>query len=290
MKEIKVFPILLIGLWMLPAFSVSAQGEEIEPRVDVSYFRTGDDLPYLKIVVRKRVERRYFPMKGMIVHAYFNEEKPERAMGTITTNDRGEGIIEMPTSAMEEWHKLHAFDFIATVDATDSSLAVDETLSIQKARIRMTTTDDKTIKAVIEHSDEEGWNPVEEIELKLFVKRQFGRLPITEDPLTSDADGSIEAESTDEVPGDAQGLLTVGCWLEDHDEFGNIIAYTTTKWGTPTVDDNSAFEQRTLWSTRDKTPLWLLIFPNLIIAGIWGIIFFLIYQIIKIKRISKPME
>jgi hypothetical protein len=143
------------------------------------------------------------------------------------------------------------------------------------------------ITAVIERSEAGEWIPEEDVELKFFIKREFGRLPITEDPLTSDAEGSIEIEFTDTLPGDESGVLTMGGWLEDHAEFGNIIAFTSTTWGTPTVDDNSSFNKRTLWSTRDRTPLWLLIFPNLIIAGIWGIILFLIYQIIRIKRISK---
>jgi hypothetical protein len=75
--------------------------------------------------------------------------------------------------------------------------------------------------------------------------------------------------------------------IEDHDEFGSIFAFTMKKWGKPTVDDNSAFERRTLWSTRDKTPYWLLVFPNLIIFGVWGVIVYLVLQIFKIKKLSK---
>jgi hypothetical protein len=229
-------------------------------------------------------------MEGMTVHAYFNEESRDNEMGSSSTNDSGEGIIEMPTSVMEAWHNMDEFEYIVTLDPTDSTEAVTESLLIQKVRIRMASTDERVITAIIERSEEGTWIPVEDVELKLFVKRQFGRLPVTEDPLTSDAEGMVETEFSAEVPGDANGVLTLGCWLEDHDEFGNIIAYTSTKWGTPTIDDNSAFEHRTLWSTRDKTPLWLLIFPNLIIVGIWGIIVFLVFQIIKIKRISKSSE
>jgi hypothetical protein len=287
MKSFFALPTLIALMCADPTVPAIAQEEKIAPRVDISYFRFGDDLPHIQILVRKRIQRRYFPMEGVRIRAYFNGESAEDEMGSSTTNERGIGSIEIPTVLMEDWHSMDEFEFIATVDPTDSSEAVTETISIHKARIRLSTSQDRMITAVIERSEAGEWIPEEDVELKFFIKREFGRLPITEDPLTSDAEGSIEIEFTDTLPGDESGVLTMGGWLEDHAEFGNIIAFTSTTWGTPTVDDNSSFNKRTLWSTRDRTPLWLLIFPNLIIAGIWGIILFLIYQIIRIKRISK---
>ena len=287
--KILVTLVIAISLGAAPVFLACGQ-ENIEPRISIAYFRTGDDLPYLKILVRKRIERRYYPMEGMTVHAYFNEETDDHLMGRGITNYRGESIIEMPTAMMDVWHGSNEFEYIVNVDPTDSSDAVSESISIRKARIQLTSSEDRMITAVIEQREDSVWVPVEDVELRLFVRRQFGRLPVTEDPLSTDAEGKVEAAFSAEVPGDAQGVVTFGCWLEDHDEFGNIIAYTSAKWGIPTVDDNSAFERRTLWATRDRTPLWLIVFPSLIIAGVWGVIFFLIYQIIQIKRISKSSE
>ena len=62
-----------------------------------------------------------------------------------------------------------------------------------------------------------------------------------------------------------------------NEAYGSLVSTKTAKWGQPRVPDNS-FAKRTLWATRDKTPLWLLIFPNLIIVTVWGIIFYLVYS------------
>ena len=71
--------------------------------------------------------------------------------------------------------------------------------------------------------------------------------------------------------------------LEDDDSYGTLTAKITAL-GVPMIPDLSFYTNRTMWSSRDKTPLWLLIIPNLIIFGIWITIFYLIYQL---KVISK---
>jgi hypothetical protein len=283
--KMKMVSTLYLILWttMTPGFS---QVDKIEPRVNLAYYKTGDDVPYIKVLVRKRVDRRYFPMSGVSVNTYFNDDETG-AMGSVITNEKGEGIIEMPTGLMDVWHHTNSFEFIATIQETDSTKEVYETLSITKARITIMTNEDSVITSLLEQMEDTVWVPVEEVEMKLFIKRQFGRLLVTTDYLETDEAGMIEAQFKGKIPGDAEGRLVIGSMIEDHDEYGNVIAFITTKWGVPMVDDVSAFEKRTLWSTRDKTPYWLLIFPNLIIAGVWGVIAYLLCLIVRIKRLSK---
>jgi hypothetical protein len=107
-----------------------------------------------------------------------------------------------------------------------------------------------------------------------------------EDSYSTDKNGEVSAGFTLSLPGDAQGNIMIGAKIDDHEVYGNLVSSKIAKWGLPRVPDNS-FAKRTLWSTRDKTPLWLLIFPNLIIISVWGIIFYLFYQIARIIKIGR---
>ena len=48
-----------------------------------------------------------------------------------------------------------------------------------------------------------------------------------------------------------------------------------------------SFDQRKLWATKFRTPLWLLFMAYSIVIGVWGTIIYLVLQIIRIKRIGK---
>ena len=50
------------------------------------------------------------------------------------------------------------------------------------------------------------------------------------------------------------------------------------------IADESTFDQRTMWSPPSKTPLFLWIFPNIVIFGIWTVIVLLIMNLFKIYK------
>ena len=98
----------------------------------------------------------------------------------------------------------------------------------------------------------------------------------------TDEDGTIIAEVKEGIPG-LDGNLAIEVVLNDSELFGTVKAIVNAPVGTPIVDE-STFDQRTMWSPRNKTPLFLLIFPNILIFGIWGLIIYLITNLIKIKK------
>jgi hypothetical protein len=110
-----------------------------------------------------------------------------------------------------------------------------------------------------------------------------------EETYTTDESGHVSSEFSLTIPGDAQGDIVIGAKIDDHEVYGSLVATKTAKWGLPLVPDDS-FSKRTLWATRDKTPLWLLIFPNLIILTVWGIIVYLVYQITRIVKIGRAND
>ena len=74
--------------------------------------------------------------------------------------------------------------------------------------------------------------------------------------------------------------------VEDNEQYGNLIIEKTVPWGIATRVDNSFFNQRTLWSTRFRTPWWLLFMAYSIVIAVWGTIIYLVLQIVKIKKLG----
>lgn len=117
--------------------------------------------------------------------------------------------------------------------------------------------------------------------LKVQIQRLFKPLLIEEFNET-DENGTILVPIPEGIPG-VDGKIAIEVVLSESDEFGTIKAVVNAAIGKPIVDE-STFDQRTMWSPRSKTPLFLLIFPNLLTFAIWGIIIYLITNLFKINK------
>jgi len=118
--------------------------------------------------------------------------------------------------------------------------------------------------------------------LKVQIQRLFKPLPIGEEFNETDEDGTILVSIPEGIPG-VDGIIAIEVVLSESDEFGTVKAIVNAPIGKPIVDE-STFDERTMWSPRSKTPLFLLIFPNLLTFAIWGIIIYLITNLFKINK------
>jgi hypothetical protein len=197
----------------------------------------------------------------------------------------------------DQWDSLASFTFIGTLTQNDSFENQSTELEISKAKIELTLEEAdsvRTIHAKVLAFQDTGWVAQPETEIKLVVRGLMSDLSETEEkPFTTDENGEASAEFSLAIPGDAQGNIIIGAKIDDHEMFGSLVSTKAAKWGVPLNPDNSfakSFAKRTLWATRDKTPIWLLVFPNLIIVSVWGIIFYLVYQISRIIKLGKAND
>ncbi len=117
--------------------------------------------------------------------------------------------------------------------------------------------------------------------LKVQIPRLFKPLLIEEFNET-DENGTILVPIPEGIPG-VDGNIAIEVVLSESDEFGTVKAIVIAPIGEPIVDE-STFDQRTMWSPRSKTPLFLLIFPNILTFAMWGIIIYLITNLFKISK------
>jgi len=121
-----------------------------------------------------------------------------------------------------------------------------------------------------------------ETPLNVSVERLFKSLPLGEEFNYTDKNGTIVVPIEEGIPG-LDGKLVIEVVLNDSDDYGTVKALVNTTFGKKIVLDNS-FENRTLWSPRNKTPIFILIFANLLIFAMWGIIIYLITNLFRINK------
>jgi hypothetical protein len=269
--------------------STSAQDPEKKTiKLGISYRAVNKMAPALLVTAKTKNGKKFEAVEYVEIIAFLGEPSDVNKLGSVVTDRKGTGYIAVPDGLLPVLDSLEMMSFTATSRASAGYEAGEASLEMSKARIELSLSEAdsvRTIDATVMAFQEGAWKPLPEAEVKLFVKRLFSDLPVGDETYTTDADGKVTAEYTITLPGDPEGSIIVGAKLDDNDTYGTVIAAQSVKWGTPQAADNS-FNKRTLWATRDKTPVWLLIFPNVIIATVWGFIFYLFYLIRKIRKIG----
>ncbi len=228
------------------------------------------------------------------VNLYLNEVKEHDAVnGTgwiskLYLNNEGEGIFEFPSDFNKLTADLHAFTFIVKIVSDPVYENAEEEINIADAKINIEyagADSVKTATATLLIWKENNYVPLPQAELKLCIKRTFNFLPFGEPGATTDSAGKITGELPLDIPGNANGTLTIAARLEDDETYGTAEVTKDVPWAVlPKVNPERG---RTLWSPGDNAPLLLVISSVTIIVIIWGAIFYLVYLLFKIKRLGK---
>jgi hypothetical protein len=164
-------------------------------------------------------------------------------------------------------------------------------LTITKSKIEIDTISDETTKSItvaIKKLENDEWIAVSEVDVKIGVLRSGKILGAGEEEFyTTDSTGITTAEFLrDSLPGDKDGNIVLAAKVDDNDEIGNLIIEKTVPWGVATKTDDDFFKQRTLWSTRYHTPVWLLFMAYSIIIAVWGTLIYLILQLFRVRKLG----
>ena len=142
--------------------------------------------------------------------------------------------------------------------------------------------ENNTLKAIVTGLEGKEWTPVPNTEVRLSALRYFGSLTL-DVPKLSDSDGEVEFQLPEDLPGDKDGFVDLSAQLTDIELFGEISTDYRYNFGVHT-DAPSLTENRAMWNSVSKAPLWLLFaFPGAVLT-VWSLIFFVLFQIRKIYR------
>ncbi len=295
MKKNKIIFLVLVFLFTMLNNRVIAQKDSVPAKelVKLRYFNDNNGVQYLILENLLKTGKKIEPLQHKEFQLYLDSNKAENLIAKLTTDKDGKAKSFLPPSLKATWEAgpIHKFIAVATGKQEENITEVE----ITKAKIKIDTASAegaRTITVQVMKYESNAWVPANEVEMKIGIQRLGGILSAGDkETYTTDSSGTVSVElNKDSLPGDQKGNYMLAAKVEDNDLFGNLLVEKTVPWGITVRSDNSFFDQRALWSTRFRTPFWLLFMAYSIVISVWGTIFYLIMQIYKIKKMGREYE
>jgi hypothetical protein len=252
-------------------------------RLKADYVKIMNGDTYLNLSASSKINKQNTKVTGieLIVYNKLNEEKIK--LGSSITNMKGESQFLLKNLSTIEPDSTNTYNLVISFKGNDSFKKATKKISFKDASIEAKIVSKDSLNYITATlTDTYSNNPIIDESLNVQVQRLFRPLLIGEEFNNTDENGTIIAPIEDGIPG-VDGNLTFEVVLNDSDDYGTVKAIVNASIGTPVVEE-STFNQRTLWSPRNKTPLFILIFTNLLIISIWGLIIYLFINLLKISK------
>lgn len=160
--------------------------------------------------------------------------------------------------------------------------------AMEDAIISLSFLEENDSKIIVTKAIDQSGLPIEDLELYYYVKRTFSLLPIGDPFNATDANGIIEVEFPNDMPGDTEGKVEIVVKLIESDLYNDQTLESTKKWGLPIIVEDLKEEKRSLWAAAANAPITLIIIVSSLIVAIWYIICYIIYKLYRISKI-KPI-
>ncbi len=128
--------------------------------------------------------------------------------------------------------------------------------------------------------------PVVGTEVHLYVKSLYALLELGK-AVATDENGEAAIEFPSDLPGNGEGIITVIAKIEKDETYGDVETQSNVKWGAAPKKEGTLWNSRSLSASREKAPMILVVASTGIIVLIWGTIFYVIFQLFKIKKSAK---
>lgn len=296
MKKLNITKLALLASFWTLCFSALAQDtEKPELSVNLRYFNVNSNVQYLKLETKVKEDNKWQPVKDVNFNLYLDSIASENLISKVKTNEKGAATTYLPVSLKEKWNTSSTHTFIAVSEPTKAYEATTTEVPISKSRIVLDTLNAegaRSVSVTVESFENGAWVPAKEVEVKIGVQRLGGMLRIgEEESYTTDSLGQAVGEfKLDSIPAtDKKGIITLMAKVDDNETFGNVSIEKAVPWGVYYTSENK-YGERTLWAPARLVPYWLLFMAISIIAGVWGVIIYLIFQIIRIKKLGKEKE
>ena len=295
MKRNKIIYLVLSCLFMLLTNLVTAQEDSVVSKeiVKLKYYNDNNRMQYLVVENLLKTGKKTKPLINKIFELYLDSISAENFIAKVTAGNSGKAKSFIPAGLKAKWELIPTHKFIAIAAGKEEEPSTE--LIIIKSKIKIDTASAEGIRSItvqVMKYENDNWMPAKDVEMKVGIQRHSSILTAgEEETYTTDSTGTVNVVlKNDSMPGDTKGNLILIAKVEDNDELGNLMIEKTVPWGMTVTPDTNFFNQRTLWSTRFKTPIWLLFMAYSIVIVVWGAIIYLVLQIFKIKRLGKSFS
>lgn len=277
---ISVFVTILITV-VFGSHDLHAQTKKNKPRVNADYVKVIDGESYLNIKSSARIDRKTVAVSHIDLTILQELDNEEIEIGKTTTNASGTAKFIIRDFQDLKPDSLGVYHLTVSFAGNESFKKSSRDVSFRNADINVEwTVKDSTNYVQAKLIDTQLDSVVSEMPIIVQVDRLFRPLKIGE--ATTDENGEIEVRVEDGIPG-IEGNLDFEVVLSESDDYGTVIAKLSAPIGTVIVEE-STFDQRTMWSPRGKTPIFLLALTYSFVFIVWGIFIYLFFNLVRIVK------
>ncbi|NOS90720.1 MAG: hypothetical protein HOP30_02250 [Cyclobacteriaceae bacterium] len=273
-----------IILALVVASAAFAQNKKLKVRVSAQYTKVMSKGSFIDISAKYKSENGFEPGADLEFNICRKVSEDSLAyIGKTKTDTGGKAQFILNADDLNNIKEPSAvFTYVAKIEDSNKFEDSETTVSFSNAilRVEVQTVDSAyQIKAKL---TDDSSNPLRDLPLKVGLERLYGSLQVGEESYNTDENGSITVPLTEAMPG-IGGSLTYEVVLSENEMYGTVKAFVNADIGT-SIHDQSTFDQRTLWSPPTKAPLYILLFPGLIILFVWGPILILMFNLYRISK------
>jgi hypothetical protein len=277
---ISLLSILIIGLSVQ---DIRAQEvEKSKVRLNAQYIKISNGKSYFNIKASAKVEKKNVTVSGIEINVYSTLEEEQIELGKVTTNHNGKGKFILNDFNALKADTTGVFNVMISFKGNEMYTTARSNISFKDVNLSAEMVVKDSINYIEARLTDMDKNPIAELPLKIEVQRLISNYLLGDEFNMTDENGTIFVPIEEQLPG-VDGKLIFEVILNENDDYGTVKTSVESDIGIPIVDE-STFDKRTMWSTRDKTPIFLLIFPNILIVGTWGLILYLIINLFKISN------
>jgi len=285
LKFRSIFLVILCVFLLVTGFQqlYAQNAKKNKVRLKAQYVKIMDGEIAINIKATSKIKKKNIKVANLEITVYNELEDEKIKLGTTTTNIKGESKFVIKNTNAIKADSTNTYTIKISFKGNDSYKKASKSISFKDAVIKakLITKDSLNyISATL--IDKSTDSVIVDEGLAVQVQRLFSPLIIGKAFNTTDKNGTILVPIEKGIPG-VNGNLIIEVVLDDSDNYGTVKALVNAPIGTPIIDE-STFNKRTMWSPRNKTPLFILIFTNILIIGIWGILLYLITNLFKISK------
>ena len=277
------YRMLWLALSLMVFIPASAQEKKERLRVRAIYTKIMNGPVHLDLSTSARIDGTNMDVPNIPLQLYYEVAGEEIPLSEVETGPDGSIRYTLDNLGVIRPDSTGLYILGASFAGNDSFRKASRTMEFRDAVINASLEQRDSLNYITATlSDVALDSLVEDALIKVQVKRMFKPLRISEDLLMTDADGSILVEIPTDIPG-KDGILDIEVLIEDNDTYGTVKSELQAPVGTPIVVE-STWDQRALWARGSKAPLFILIFTGILVAGSWGLIFYLLFNLYKIAK------
>lgn len=295
--------------WMLavplPA-SAGSVPEGYELQIALDSVKLPDARRELTATVTATREDTAVPVEGLMVNFFAGSVGRDGGWGNVTTDAQGVATKLIDADAKIPLNENGKLVFFARSKVPDMPF-LEATVEVADATIELATVEEIVAPEEPEEPEEgEGTDgeaeppkptkfieaslvshaggepaPMAGVKVDFEIVRSFGNIGFGGDFTYTDEQGKVRVEFPEDIPQNADGEVVVAAKLAD-EEHGTVVQQIAVPWGQPIVRADP--DARALWASRAQAPWWLIISANLMLAGVWGMVLYVLNLTRRIKR------